>query len=73
MLPSKGKVAEMTATIDGMAKAKPTVQMTLRLEPELFEAVQEAARRAGKPVVAWMSEAAREKMQREAASGGGER
>jgi predicted HicB family RNase H-like nuclease len=55
----------VTATIGGMTKAKPTVQMTLRLEPELFEAIQEAARLAGKPVVAWMSEAAREKMTRE--------
>lgn len=50
----------MTATVGAMPKA--TIQMTLRLDPELFEAITEAARKAGKPVVQWMAEAAREKL-----------
>jgi predicted HicB family RNase H-like nuclease len=51
----------MTATISGMPKA--TIQMTLRFEPELYEAITEAARKAGKPVVQWMAEAARTKLE----------
>jgi predicted HicB family RNase H-like nuclease len=50
----------MTATVGSMPKA--TIQMTLRLDPELFEAITEAARKAGLPVVQWMAEAARTKL-----------
>lgn len=52
----------MTATVSGMPKA--TIQMTLRLDPELYAVITEAARKAGKPVVQWMADAAREKLER---------